>query len=122
MRFSTREPSMPLHFQKELLDSVFGREIVLHIGMATFILASFINFMVTQDRGFLAFPVFLFVDFVYRLYILAKRIKMVDGYEFRNSSHSARAACGAATGGAVVQVLTVRVVPVLIEGISGDFA
>ncbi|MCV9964699.1 bifunctional diguanylate cyclase/phosphodiesterase [Pararhizobium sp. BT-229] len=51
------------------MDSVFGREIVLHIGMATYILASLINFMVTQDRGFLAFPVFLFVVFVYRLYI-----------------------------------------------------
>lgn len=60
---------MPLHIQKGLLDSVFGREIVLHIGMATFLLASFINFMVTQDRGFLAFPVFLFVVFIYRLYV-----------------------------------------------------
>lgn len=69
MRPSTRESSMPLHIRKELLDSVFGREIVLHIGIATFTLAAFICYMVTSDATFLGFPFFLLVVFVYRLYI-----------------------------------------------------
>lgn len=60
---------MPLHIQKELLESVFGRESVLHIGMVTFTLAAFICYMVTSDTAFLGFPFFLFVVFVYRLYI-----------------------------------------------------
>jgi diguanylate cyclase (GGDEF)-like protein len=69
MRSSAREPSMPIQIQKELLDSVFGREVVLHIGMVTFTLAAVICYMVTSDATFLGFPFFLFIVFVYRLYI-----------------------------------------------------
>ncbi|TLX15811.1 EAL domain-containing protein [Rhizobium sp. MHM7A] len=68
----TSEPSIALHIQKQLLDSLFGKETILHMGMATFVLASGINYMATVDRVFLYFPLFVLAVFVYRLRTFAK--------------------------------------------------
>ncbi|MDW9481232.1 EAL domain-containing protein [Sinorhizobium meliloti] len=69
MGFRDIEPSTPLQIQKELLDSVFGRESVLYIGLAKFWLASVVSYMVTSDSAFLLFPVFFSSVFLYRCYL-----------------------------------------------------
>ncbi len=69
MHHSKVDQNLPLHIEKELLDSVFGRESILYIGMLTFAFAAFVSYEVTDDSLFGFFPVFSFVILVYRLYI-----------------------------------------------------
>nr|WP_250807255.1 EAL domain-containing protein [Neorhizobium tomejilense] len=68
---TNRKPDqrLPFHIERELLDSVFGRESILHIGMATYTLAAFVNFQITKDWVFWIFPAFCALVLVYRLYI-----------------------------------------------------
>lgn len=94
---------LPLDIEKELLDSVFGRESVLYIGMATFALAALVNYQVTADGTFGYFPAYFAAVLVYRLYIfrlydrqkhLIRTYAQIDGWQ----SHFILGSVGATLG------------------------